>query len=200
MPTIQVTDHSNIQRMNMNHELDTYEKILGEAALISSDRIFTNSGKDHAAIAMSLMYNHTREKMQLVVDNFNGAVSNNPKYTDALEKCLNRGVKAEVLILNTPNRNSEGFKLFHKFRLRNPEQVIIKQAVDKTKEILKEARDISHINVNELYNIALFDNDKYRFEIKPSKFNALLSFSDSKLVAKYRIPFTNAFQTAIELA
>lgn len=199
MPEI-IPNAGNIQKSVMNTELAIYKKILGEAAIISSDRIFTNSGKEHAAIAMSVMYNSTRQKMQLVVDSFNGDVSNDDNYRIALEKCLNRGIKADIIILNEPNIKSAGFKAYYDFRSTHPKQVSIRKATEETKTILNESKSISHISVAETYNIALFDNDKYRFEIIPSKYIALLSFNDPDLVAKYQKVFNSAFPTAKELA
>lgn len=189
-------------QINMLSELNIYNKILSDAAVISSGRVFTNSGKEHAAIAMSVMYRNTRQKIKLIADNFNGSVSNNDRYALELANCLSRGVKAEIIILDPQNLNydSKGFKLYHNFSLQNPSQVKIKTANDETKRVIKESNTISNKEIDEIYNVGLFDNDKYRFELVPSKYIALLSFNNSELVSKYQKVFDIAFETASVLA
>lgn len=198
--TKQLDEKSVLQTMEIQKELDGYEKILKEASIISSDRIFPNSGKEHAAIAMSILFNSTSAKVQLIVEDFCGEVSNNKKYSASLQNCMDKGVKAEVLILNKPNIDSEGYKIFYNTMKTSPDQVSMKLASEATKNLLSARKNVYEKTGESSYNLALFDNNKYRFEVSPSKFTALLSFNDPIFVSRYQTIFSDAFKTAVEIA
>jgi hypothetical protein len=178
-----------------NLNLELYESLLEKAAYKGSSVVFPNSGKDHAAVAMSVLFNNTSKTMKLIVSDFNGSVSNNPRYVEALQNCLdNNAVKVQIITLETPYM-SDGHKVFIAYNEKHPGRVTIKKASETTKNLLK-----NHINkdvsLGVLFNLGLFDDNKYRLEILPSKYTALISFNNREKVTKYGQIFDEAFATA----
>lgn len=187
----------NYQCYNENlDDLAFYENLLRSAVCNNSEEVFPNSGKDHAAIALSVLFSNTSVSMNLLVNDFNGSVSNNPKYVTALEKCLAKGVSANVITLAEPQK-SQGFLVFEKYKNANPSKVKIYQATEDTRAYLKKQIN-TEVGLGEVFNIGTFDDNKYRLEILPSKYTALISFKNPQKVKRLNEIFETALASSIQ--
>jgi hypothetical protein len=175
-------------------DLNFYEHLLQTAVCNKSTEVYPNSGKDHAAIALSVLFSNTKESMNLLVNDFNGNVSNNPKYVSALSDCLGRGVTVNIITLQ-PAQDSEGYLLFKKYKEERPEKIKIYEATPETRNYLSEQIN-AEVSLGELFNVATFDSDKYRLEILPSKYTALISFSNPPKVKRFNEIFMTAITTS----
>jgi len=178
----------------MMTDLEIYKAQLVEAAHNSSNEVFTNPDNGHAIKAFSVLFDNTTHKISLLAKDFNGDISNNPEYVDSLKKCLLRNVEVEILTLETP-KNSEGFNEFLKYKASG-KKVTIKKASEESKKILDDFSSESLLYFGQIFNLQIFDDNKYRIEYNPDEYSALLSFSDKEITAKYYSKFKEAFLKA----
>lgn len=77
----------------MQHYIDFVETLAREG----QDKVFFNSGPNHAAIVMSRIFKYSREIVRIYCGGFNGTVSNDEEYLEYLYDFLDRGGKIKVL-------------------------------------------------------------------------------------------------------
>ena len=194
------TESIKAERKNNVIDLEKYEKKLLKAIKENSSDIFTNADEEHAAIAFSVLFKNTNNSLKIIAESFSGDISNDDKYVEALEQCLNKpGLKAEVLVLKTPNIKSRGYKALLKAKkeLRNVE---IKTASEKSIAAIKQGMTKSLLSFGETHNMSIFDDKMYRLEYLPSQYTAFLAFNDKTLAKDYTITFTAAFSTGIPIS
>jgi hypothetical protein len=162
--------------LNQREELIKYHKILEELAKSELNVQFKNEGENHAAVVMSLLFNHSKEFIKIFAGQFNGDVSNKKVYKDALKKAIETdGKKLEVIFEKNPNRESGGFILLRQLQTNFPDRVSIKIA---NAEQLKEYKNI--LKDKEMVHFSVGDDCIYRYETDTVNFKAFCDFNDKK--------------------
>jgi len=143
---------------------------------------FNNKDSRHAAIVMSTLFAKSKESIQIFCESFKGDVNKNPIYRKTLEEAILRGVKVEVIFEQSPNINSEAFKLLHAYSKSGTCTISLSILNNEYVKKLKNA----HIDLG---NFAIGDNSMYRYETDKSNFQAVCNFDDKKTVNDLRANF-----------
>ncbi len=163
-------------------DLELYQQLVDSRAQENSTDILPNAGEKHAAIAMSKLFDKTRESVKMVLGGFIGPVSAQKNYLDSLQKCIDKGVKFQIISLTGFNKTSEAY-------------IILEQAKEKGSKIaFKEGS--GYLNkLTPSKHFAVFDDDKFRFETDIDKHVAWFSFNDkanaSSLSSIFDLGFKN---------
>jgi len=171
-------------------ELESYEKMIASKAATQSADILANAGPDHAAIAMSKLLTYTDHSVKMVVGSFEGPISNQLIYIEALKYCISKGVKFEIIFLDPPNFDSEAFK-------------ILIDAKENGRDITFKIADQDLINRltvdNEPKHFSVYDDNKFRFEKDTKNYFAWFSFNDPIKTAQLKNTFDSKFNTLGDL-
>lgn len=171
-------------------DLRGYQRLLDDAASMSDPVILPNSGKEHAALMFSKMFTETKESLSMVVGNFCGMVSDNQKYLDSLKKFLcTKGVKCQILMLETPKFDSKALELLKEYQQASPENVKLRISSELTHDIAKTFFE----NGDKIVHWAVFDNDKFRLETSIETFSAIGGFHHPKYATLLQHAFNEVF-------
>lgn len=172
-------------------DLASYRQLLEKALSESLSQMIPNSGSQHAAIMMSSMFDATKREFCLVVNNFDGKVSDNHFYLDSLRNCLAKSeVTGKVLLLQQPNKNSQTFKLLTKWASEEQSKVKIKMSNNDCLSIIKQ--EISGQN-DEVVNWSTYDENHFRLEINPKKYSAIGGINQKIFTNKLKGIFNKVF-------
>jgi len=166
--TITLNHHKN-HNSSMSEELKLYQQLVNEKAKAKSPDILPNAGHQHAAIAMSKLFDNTEHIAKMVLGSFSGKISDQANYIHSLEKCIDKNVSFEIIFLETPNENSLAYQLL-KQKKGNGHNIVFKNASADFKSFLTRDGKPKHF--------AVFDDDKFRFEKDTEEYLALFSFND----------------------
>lgn len=170
-------------------KLSRYADSVRTLAENSSKLVFGNEDSNHAAIVMENIFRYSNETIRIYANLFNGAVSNNEKYCDALKAFIKQpGSIVKVICENDPNRDSEGFKLLYEYSKLTgySNKIIIKKSGGLIAEKLSNS-------IGKYFTVG--DNKRFRLEVNPEKFEAIASFNNeetcNKLIEIFDEEFNN---------
>lgn len=180
----------------MNTQLTEYRAYLEHLAKEKSQILFSNGGKEYAAILMSILLNNTQESICMFCEGFKPDLITEPDYWEALTKYVNATNKTlKVLVNSTDYINAKPLRLLFEAIKKSPGDNRI-----QIKIISKEGREIIRKQFNgELNNFAVFDDSMYRLEYNPTEYKAFGSFNrpeESKMLKKL---FNEAFDKSRKL-
>lgn len=179
-----------MEQFNMAEHLEQYQKYLEFLAANKRPDIFTNAGMEHASILMAEMFKNSKNKVRIFCKGFKPDLTTKEKYKTALLSYLDKGLPLQILVKDDQYITKSYLKTEKK------ENYTI-----EAKRITEEGlQTISEFFSSEV-NFAIFDDDKFRLEIDPSKFKAIGSFNDTNKAAILEKMFDDAFNegTRIEI-
>src|ERR1700754_216442 len=153
-------------------DLELYRQFVDDKATENSSDLLPNAGEFHAAIAMSKLFDKTKDHIRMVVNNFDKKVCDQSNYLGSLEKCIDNNIPIDVIILKDPDLDSKAYKL------------LLQKQADKKPIKIKRASDsfIKRLSGDgKEKNFSVFDNDKFRFEKDSEKYLAWFSFNGEGL-------------------
>jgi hypothetical protein len=148
-----------------------YVSMINEKADNNSPELLPNSGEIHASIAMSKLLEKTKEIARIIVGSFSGPVCDRPNYLASLRGCISRDVKFRIIHIDDINTKSEAYQYLIAAK-GNGKDILFHRASDEFKNKITINNVIRHF--------AVFDEDKFRYEVDTKKFVGWFSFNDSK--------------------
>ena len=183
--------------LEINHDimstLEEYKELVNKKADDNSPDILPNAGKDHAAIVMAKMFEKTNHTVDMIVGSFDGKVSNQDDYLDNLKKCVEKGVRFNIIFLDSPNNDSKAYN-YLKSKKDNGYKISFYQATDEAKERLKKQS-----NTGDFIHFSVFDEDKFRFEKDTKNYLAWFSFKDELNASALKSTFNTTLNKSITL-
>ena len=161
-------------------ELEAYKELIEKRAKEWSKEVLPNAGKEHAAIVMTELFKNTTSNINMLVGSFDGSVSDDKEYLKELSNAIDRGVKINVIFLETPNIQSHTYKLL-KEKQKEGKSIFFKSANSGVKSTLSK------------HHFSVFDNNKYRFEKDIEKYLALVCFNDEDGAGRLNKLFSTYF-------
>jgi hypothetical protein len=174
------------------NELEAYQKMVDFMALKNSTEILANAGAGHAAIAMSKLFDVTKNEVKMVVGSFQGAISNDKNYLKALKNCVEvKNVKFKIIFLDSPNTESSKALDYLVLKKGEKKNITFKQASPQFVAQLSKSGEPKHFSV--------YDNDKFRFEKDTINYHAWFSFNNKHETTELTNIFNAEFNRLPEL-
>jgi hypothetical protein len=166
--------------------LDEYRKYIKKLADSDSENVFLNSGKDHAAIVLSTIFESADSYVHLFAGNMNGGVSSQQEYADSLFKFLAKGGELEILLSEFDASNEP--KIFRTIRLAKSMGLKVEVKVTPERLVNDETGGELHF--------AVADDKMYRAEHDTDNFLAVGSFNDEAFTKILDAHFVELFKSA----
>ena len=170
--------------------MENYLDFVESAARDGQDKIFFNSGPNHAAIVMSRIFKYSKEVVKIYCGGFNGTISNDEDYLKYLEVYLFNGGKLEIIVeQNLSNGPSKIFKVLKKY----PNNISIFQ----TNSRITDSTTMKPIH------FTIGDNKMTRVETDTTDYTAQVNFGSQSQAEMLNIVFekiNNKPKTPISLA
>lgn len=172
--------------------LEKYKEVLEEMAKTRSTQPFTNKGKEYASILMSVLFQHTEQRVRMFAYGFRPILIKTSPYWETLKKYINDTDKQiEVLVETNEYVADEPMQLLAKAKERGRKNISVKLITEKQKEeIQTKMSPYTHCN------FSVFDDNMYRMEFEPEDFKAFGSFNDPAECQKLITLFDKAFENA----
>ena len=161
----------------IRRQLWKYQSLLEDLALTNSPKMFSNGGKHHASILMSVLFKYTKNEARVYAFGFRPELITTEPYWSALNEYLNRsGSVLKVLVQTNQYIDGAPLKLLKEIKRHrqknNIEGTICVKMISEDRK-----RHISTKFGDEMCNFAIFDKDKFRYEYDPVNFKAYGSFN-----------------------
>src|SRR5580704_4758681 len=114
---------------------EVYRELIDKAARSRSNEVLPNSGPDHASIAMAKLFENTNSIVRMIVNYFDGRVSDNLEYLNTMQNCIDRNVHFKILVVNAPSLRSKAYNMLIG-NINNGKNIELRQATEESKEIL----------------------------------------------------------------
>ena len=171
------------------NDLIQYKEMVDRKAASKSTEVLPNSGKEHAAIVMSKMFDLSVKQANMLVGSFDGQISDQTNYLEALKKCIEKGVSFNVLFVDDPNKSSETYKLLL-YEKSNGRNINMRNANAEIMALLPKQPDGKPVH------FAVFDNTMYRLEKDTKNYIAWFCFNDSEKAEDFNRIFEKSFAMA----
>lgn len=166
--------------------LDELKDYCKDLNLLAKEKVsiqFNNSGKEHAIVVMSKIFETAHKNVKIFAGNFKGDISDNPLYIETLTKYLDEGKNLNVIFEDTPNPNSKALSKLKEDKYSKQIHIGIadSQSISEYKNFLKNPSKMVHFCIGD-------NSDKdysiYRCETDTEKFKAVLNFDDTNFCKK----------------
>lgn len=175
--------------MPQSEALIEYQKLVNLKASKDSTDILANAGQDHAAIAMSKLFDKTETIVKMVVGSFDGAISEKSNYLESLESCINRGVKFEIIFLEPRNTTSTAYNYLLRSKKAGRDITFKDASVGFVKQLTAKDGQEKHFSV--------YDDNKFRFEKDTKNYLAWFSFNDPDKASQLITIFDSELNTQV---
>jgi hypothetical protein len=165
--------------------LDEYRVYINRLAESNSDSVYLNSGKDHAVIVLTTIFNKAKKYVHLFAGDLNGGISSKTEYATALLGFLEKGGELQLL-LSSFDTNKEP-ELFNTLRVAKSKNLNV--SVKQTNERL-----LNEDTGTELH-FAVADDKMYRAEHDTENFLAVGSFKDENFSQILNAHFKELFES-----
>lgn len=178
--------------MNTSIILEKYREYLEDLAKKKSNETFTNAGKEHASILMSILLRYTNSEVRIFCEGFKPDLIMTQPYWDALTEFLKRNNNQLLVMVETDKYTSYNpLKLLEETKkLRNNDSIKVRKIRDADKKHLFQELNTEHCN------FAIFDDDKFRLEYIPEQYLAIGSFNQPDSCKRLSDLFDSAFTQA----
>jgi hypothetical protein len=96
--------------------MQPYTEFVEMMAKAGEDKVFFNSGPNHAAVVMSRIFKYSNDTVRIFNGGFSGVVSNDEEYLCHLDSFLERG-KIRILVENdNSNKDSQVYKILKRHK------------------------------------------------------------------------------------
>lgn len=170
-------------------DLRAYQELVNTKANEESHELLPNAGEKHAAIVMSKMFDLTKHEVNMIVGSLDGKVSNQTNYMESLIKCVERGIRINMLFLNTPNKSSQALNYL---KQKKSEGAPITLKLADQKEMKRYAKKEIHFSI--------FDDNKFRYEKDTKNYLAWFCFNNAEIAKSLKSLFKLSFDHLPEMA
>ena len=152
--------------------IQIYSDFVEILAREKQDKVFFNSGPNHAAIVMSRIFKYSQNSVKIYCGGFSGTVSNDPDYLYYLEDFLKRNGRATILAEKDLSRSdAKVFPVLCKY----PSQASI--YTTSLRVTNGESRKSIHFTIG--------DRSMLRLETNVEDFTAQVNFGDQQTAEKF---------------
>lgn len=178
--------------MATNIILEKYRDYLEDLAKRHSEETFTNAGKEHASILMSTLLNYTQGEARIFCEGFKPELITTQPYWNSLEQYLKEDShKLYVMVETDLYLDKEPLAYLQRIKNNRKDDTI------QVRRIKADSKDHLFVQLNTLHcNFAVFDQDKFRLEYIPERYQAIGSFNQPENCGKLTQLFDNAFSQA----
>lgn len=181
--------------MDTNIILEKYREYLKDLAEKKSNETFTNAGKEHASILMSILFQYTNNEVRIFSEGFKPELIMTQPYWNTLNDFLKRdNNKLSIMVETNQYINDAPLSLIRKTKDRRKNNTIEVRLIQEN-----DKKNIFNQLNTEHCNFAIFDNDKFRLEYIPEQYLAIGSFNQPENCQKLMILFDVAFANAKKL-
>lgn len=175
-------------------ELEEYRKYLERLAESRSTDMFSNGGKEHASILMSVLLKDTKRALIYAMGFRPDLITTEP-YWSELEIYLNNPQNELFVLVETPDYMNDGplVRLHETINRRQDNTVQVRQISPQGREFIEDRFG------KDKCNFAVFDNNKFRFEYDPDNFKAFGSFNQPENCEILSNLFFDAFNASTPL-
>ena len=179
-----------------NRELEEYRRYLERLADSRSTDMFSNGGKEHASILMSILFQKTKTKARVFSNGFKpDLITTAPYWYELIDYLSDSQHQLSILVESDDYVNEEPLRrVREEMERRNHDGTIqIRLISDKGKKMIEGKFGSGHTN------FAIFDNDKFRFEYDPENFRAFGSFNQPEKCEILSALFDEAYNVSTPL-
>lgn len=175
-------------------ELEEYRRYLERLAESKSTDMFSNGGKEHASILMSVLLKDTKRALIYAMGFRPDLIKTDP-YWGELENYLRNPSNELFVLVETPDyMNAEPLKRLHEvMNLRQDKTVQVRKISPEGRQIIEDRFG------KDKCNFAVFNDNKFRFEYDPDKFKAFGSFNQPENCEILSNLFFDAFNASTPL-
>ena len=177
-------------------DLNKYREFLYGLAKKENDnpRFFTNQGVDYAANSMSILFEYTNDHVRMYCNGLDPKITEKEEYSESFSKMLDKKIRLDLLVCTTKFKNGKAFqKVISTKNYRKDDTIRVRMATPEIRKKLNKSFEL------EDSNLSIFDNDKFRLEVKPDVYGAFGSFDDTDAATKLSKRFDDAFDDADDL-
>lgn len=190
--------HNNIiveqMEYNKKRELEEYREYLEELAESKSTDMFSNGGKEHASILMSVLLQNTNKVALMYCEGFKPDLIATQPYWDALNEFLkNPEHELHVLVQSERCQDQKPLLMLHEMINQGSTNILVKKISKTGKAIIEERYG------EDPCNFAVFDDEKFRFEYNPTEYKAFGSFNKPDECRDLKDVFVRAFNASTPL-
>ena len=186
----------NKSEKELSQDLQKYRVFLNDLAekKDNNPRFFTNQGVEYAANSMSILFEHTKDRVRMYCNGLDPKITEKEEYSESFSKMLDKKIRLDLLVCTTKFKNGKAFKkVIDTKNDRKDDTVRVRMATPEIRNKLNKSFEL------EDSNFSIFDNDKFRLEIKPNVYGAFGSFDDTDTATKLSKRFDDAFDEADDL-
>lgn len=180
----------------MEKSLQDYKAYLERLLKNKSETIFTNSGKEHASILMSMLVSNTDRQVRMYATGLKPELITTSPYFEEFKRLFtdNRSINSvKILVETTDYIKERPFQIVQNALIENKDnnnsskQIEVRRITEECKNIIKRTLDLSSCN------FAVFDDNMFRLEYEPTQYKAFASFNHLEMSSKLSELFDTAF-------
>jgi hypothetical protein len=168
-------------------DLQQYKEAVRSLADTKDSHVFTNSGKDHAAIVLSNIFRTAKNQVRIFACNLNGDISSQDEYLRGLYFYIGRGGTISLLLEEQPPVTSKAYDAIRQYSNLYPSKVSIKRLLPEQREKLKTPNSV---------HFTVADDRMYRVETDTTNYLATCSFNDTDFSVTLRSLFDSFAERA----
>lgn len=182
-------------KMDTNIILEKYREYVEDLAKKKSSETFTNAGKEHASILMSILFRYTDNEARIFCEGFKPELIMTQPYWSALNDFLKKeNNKLSIMVETNQYIHEKPFELLQENKeRRNNATIEVRLINEEDKKYIFDQLNTEHCN------FAIFDNNKFRLEYIPENYQAIGSFNQPQTCQKLTTMFDKAFRKATVL-
>lgn len=166
--------------------MENYREFIESLAKNDQETFFVNSGKDHAEIVLSTIFNSTKSKLRIFANSLTSDLASSEKYINSLKSYLEKGGELLVLLQKfEPESNKKLFDFFTYFQYKSPGKIQIKQS----------SVSLKNTKTEKYIHFTIGDDKIFRLEEDIEKYKAFGSFNDKKLSESLIQKFDDIFNS-----
>jgi len=169
--------------------IEEYTEAVNYFAEQKDDMLFTNKGKDHAAIVLCAMLKNAEGKVDIFSGSLNRDVADDTRFLDALKEFIDSGKTLRVLLeSDIPTEPSKALNMVMD-AAKKSKLVQYKTLKEEDKEKMSKL-----FKDGQLHHFAVADRRALRLETDAIDFKALVSFNDPEYAGSLQIMFNEFFK------
>ena len=172
--------------MSESNKLTKYKEYIEKLAKDKSREIFLNATSGHAAVAMSVLFNNTRDVALMFSHGLKPDVTTDEFFLKSFANYIERGGKLFLLLEDlTYFQEPDNFTF-----LKKSKDVHVKVITTESKKELLQKLKLQDCNFD------VFDNKMIRLEYSPDEYKAIASFNYAEMAEHLSKVFYEAFNNA----
>ena len=166
-------------------DIKSYREHLDKLLEENSSNIFLNGGIDYASEFICLLLSNAKKNVNMFCEGLNPEIMGRDKVFSAFKKCIERGVRFNILMEKDTYISEDPYKFASSFENVNI-RIIKKEGLDEIDSVLGPGR----------CNFTVCDDKMVRIEVNPLEYRAVGSFNKPKWADALNKLFNSSFENA----